>query len=103
MECYAPGECLGAVYTDFQPLADPVACHQLCIDTPDCLYWTHYNDTTGGDDYSCFAYLNCPDYSDEDCDNCISGYVECPLQGSVSQHTVYKYAGTFCFYITMHV
>ncbi len=80
--CYVAGECLGAAFTDFSPLDDPAECHELCIEDGNCKFWTHYDE--GGDDTGCFAYLNCPEFSDGGCDNCISGNVGCPVPGDVS-------------------
>ncbi len=84
--CYVPGECLGAAYTEFEPLESPSDCHQLCIDTEGCQFWTHYGDDSGGNDYGCFAFLNCPSFDADSCDGCTSGEVDCPLSTDVGNN-----------------
>ncbi len=47
-------------------------------------FFTHYDDRS--DDYGCFAYVNCPEFSDEGCGGggCVSGEVKCPVESSVN-------------------
>ncbi len=85
MGCYTKGECLGAAFEDFQPLKSEVDCHRLCINTDGCRFFTHYGAREA--DAGCFAYLNCPEYNDSGCSDCISGEVECPLEGSETTST----------------
>ncbi len=49
--CYVPGECMGALYVDFDEVITPSECHQLCIDADGCEFWTHY-----ADDPLCFPF-----------------------------------------------
>ncbi len=83
--CYVVGECLGgAVYVDFEVDETPEQCHEFCINADGCNYWTHYGEDV--DDYGCFAYANCPEFSADGCDDCVSGEQDCPLQEEVIQH-----------------
>ncbi len=93
MGCYVEGECLGAGFEDFQPLATAAECHELCINTDGCLFFTHYGDET--DDFGCFAYRNCPEFSDAGCNDCISGEVDCAVRGTVRKDKYLTQPNTF--------
>ncbi len=80
--CYTPGECKDSNFLDFAPLPTPEDCHQLCIITDECNFFTHYGEDSE-QDFGCFAYINCPVFTDLECTDCISGEVECPVEGVV--------------------
>ncbi len=85
MGCYSVGECLDAVFNNYNNNATtPEDCHLLCIGSTDCMFWTHYVNADDPEDTVCFAYLNCPGFGTECGGNeCLSGEVECPVQGLV--------------------
>jgi len=79
------GECAKSSFGSFAVLGTPKECHQYCIDQGNCAFFTHYRDSNrDGDenDAGCFAYRNCGEILDE-CADCISGSVDCPLLGEV--------------------
>ena len=94
--CYEEGECLGAGFADFLPLESVEECHRLCIDTDGCRFFTHYGETQ--EDAGCFAYLNCPDFSDAGCTDCISGEVECQVAGNVTTSTEETFEKTLALF-----
>ena len=96
MGCYEEGECLGAGFADFLPLESVEECHRLCIDTDGCRFFTHYGETQ--EDAGCFAYLNCPDFSDAGCTDCISGEVECQVAGNVTTSTEETFEKTLALF-----
>ncbi len=85
--CYVPGECKEALYLEFDELDTPDQCHELCIGTTGCQFWTHYDDEI---DPVCFAYSNCPEFDDYYCDDCISGEVDCGSQGTTTPQATVK-------------
>jgi len=74
--CYSRGECLLSSSIEFRALATPKECHQLCLDMPNCEYFTHYGSQS--QDFGCFAWANCMDVG-QDCADCVSGSADCPL------------------------
>ncbi len=57
---------------------DPASCHQQCIDTDGCFFFTHY-----AEDLTCLSFQDCVTFSNDTCSDCVSGDVDCPVQGEV--------------------
>lgn len=70
--CFVDGECLDALLVAATVLGSPSECLEFCRGKPECQYYTHYESQQ-----SCFAFHNCSEVSDDDCDDCVSGDVEC--------------------------
>ncbi len=79
--CYVTGECLGALYVEFDIAEAPVDCHELCIGTDGCNFWTHYAEEEP--EPLCFAFVDCPDFG-TNCQGCTSGEIGCDLEEEVS-------------------
>ena len=53
-------------------LESPQECLSYCRGTTDCEFFTHFST-----DNACFAFINCVEFNNNDCDDCISGDKEC--------------------------
>ena len=74
--CYIEGDCSGGPLVGFSNEMDSIACHVECQDTPDCRYWSYYQD-----DGTCLLYS----------ETCNIGNTEGTLSGDVRvEKWVYK-------------
>ena len=71
--CYVDGECLNSVSVGFYSSNGTTSCYDFCKDTPGCNYFTNYPTES-----LCFAFLDCVNFSPENCADCTSGEVSCP-------------------------
>ena len=67
--CYIEGDCSGGPLVAFSTEGNAVTCHVECQDTPDCRYWTFYQD-----DGTCLLYS----------ETCNVGPTPCTISGEVS-------------------
>ena len=70
--CFVEGECLNALLVAATVLESPSECLEFCRGKSECQYFTYYETQQ-----SCFAFHNCPEISDDQCEDCVSGDVEC--------------------------
>ena len=69
--CFVPIQCVGAISVGIGITDTPKDCFDYCLSIPDCLFFTHFDDSN-----TCFAYANCPETND-DCTDCVSGTFLC--------------------------
>ena len=68
--CFVPVQCEGGVSVGIRTTDTPIDCLDFCKSIPECLMFTHYDDSN-----YCIGYANCPATND-DCSDCISGEFE---------------------------
>ena len=67
--CFEPMQCIGGISVGIAILDTPKDCLDYCKYIPDCLYFTHYDESN-----TCFAYSSCPE-TNQNCSDCISGNI----------------------------
>ena len=73
--CFISGECTRSEYEDVTISENPDECLEFCGATPNCNYFTHYQDSS-----ACFAFVDCAELTSSSCTDCISGDVTCTEQ-----------------------
>jgi len=88
--CFVPGHCINAPFAAFSATTDSVdSCHRFCKSNINCNYFSFLGEDPDNDlDNGCFVYVDCPFFSEDDCENCFSGDADCPLRGEVSQDSI---------------
>ncbi len=72
--CSIPGQCIDSELIKPEVDQDEKSCLSECKSTEECLWYTF--DTSNG---LCELFKNCVDISIDECPDCISGRVDCPL------------------------
>ena len=72
--CYVDGECVNSVSVGFFTSNGTTSCYDFCQDTTGCNYFTNHPSID-----LCFAFLDCVNFSNEECTDCTSGEAICPV------------------------
>ncbi len=78
--CKVPGECFEGDFNDETLAASYTQCLIYCQDDRDCTFFTYYTDTT-----ICITFSSCPEITDDDCNDCLTGEVDCPLDPTCNE------------------
>ncbi len=92
-QCSIPGQCIDGELITLESLESEKACLSECRDTEDCAWYTFDNKLN-----ICELFKTCPDVSQDQCPDCLSGesdcsFYQCGLTGSCQVY-VYFFAIT---------